>query len=717
MASNFEDRKKKDFGSGLRLSADNVENHPAGPPKHQGLSQAERAFSVASTFLSGILAINGSQWIGAPLRYINPEYYDAYMSFTKQSFAVLITSMTQWWAPTVVRVSGDASMKGQLQQMPDGSLKCNFPNRLTMMANHQLYTDWLYLWWIAYTNGMHGRIHIILKESLKNIPFLGWGAQFYNFIFVARKWEQDKARFQQHLKKLNNSTYPMWLLIFPEGTNLAKGTREASRKWAEKNGLQDMKHQLLPRSTGLRFCLEQLRDTTPWLYDCTIAYEGVPPGEFGQDIFTLRSSFLEGRPPKSVNMHWRRFHVNDIPIDDDKAFEVWLRNRWREKDYLLEYFVRHNRFPADQDWMIKGAQGKTKEAPFIETQVKSSSWEEFLMIFAPVTAFVMVLFLFYGASSGSLLKQMEQVSAQATQATQDGGNPFGQGHRPRRGSDSSMASSAAASSASAPLAGPVRRGSGGQLVTANGLPIRRFPTMSDIKKMSGKMPEPKPITVQTADGRSIQVTPTQTSEGMKLRAEEEKPKEKIVMVNGVAVRVKDTSTKSAVSAPAKATATAAATSVTAAKPKPATATVNGTTSKVAAKAPRKESGHAPIGSIKKVPPPSTKAKQAAGSQINGTSPSNPQAVKNIKPNPPKPAPKKLAPSSATSSVAGGPRKLQPGSPSKAKQHPVKTPTSTPMAKKGVPVKKAGPVTAANSPAKKNPVANTSTGPPKLSPPS
>lgn len=140
----------------------------------------------------------------------------------------------------------------------------------------QLYTDWLYLWWIAYTNSMHGRIYIILKESLKNIPVLGWSAQFYNFIFLSRNWEKDKPRFQAALKHLKKATDPMWLLIFPEGTNLSATTRQTSKAWAEKSGLQDMKHQLLPRSTGLRFCLQELKDTTNWLYDCTIAYEGVP---------------------------------------------------------------------------------------------------------------------------------------------------------------------------------------------------------------------------------------------------------------------------------------------------------------------------------------------------------------------------------------------------------------------------------------------------------
>jgi hypothetical protein len=333
------------------------------------------------------------------------------MAYTKESFAILVTCLTQWWAPTVVRVSGDSSMVGQMTKLQDGSLQCNFSDRMVMMANHQLYTDWLYLWWIAYTNKMHGFIYIILKESLRNIPIIGWSAQFYNFIFLARNWEEDQRTFKKHLGRLNKPKDPMWLIIFPEGTNLSATTREKSQKWAQKNGLQDMKHQLLPRSTGLRFCLNELKDTTNWLYDCTIAYEGVPAGQFGQDIFTLRSTFFEGRPPKSVNMHWRRFHLDDIPYQNTKAFEVWLRNRWREKDYMLEYFKRNNRFPAEDFWRDhldmdsrSSQQGEQsirsvpRPAVQIETEVKSGNWNEFVKIFAPITSVMMALTVAYGAS-------------------------------------------------------------------------------------------------------------------------------------------------------------------------------------------------------------------------------------------------------------------------------------------------------------------------------
>ena len=150
----------------------------------------------------------------------------------------------------------------------------------------QIYTDWVYLWWVAYTSKMHGHIYIILKESIKYIPVLGTGMMFYGFIFLSRKWAKDKDRFQHRLKKLSTShggplsgsqpLDPMWLLIFPEGTNLSGNGRISSKKWADKTGIEDVRHCLLPRSTGLLFCLQELEKTVDWVYDCTVAYEGVP---------------------------------------------------------------------------------------------------------------------------------------------------------------------------------------------------------------------------------------------------------------------------------------------------------------------------------------------------------------------------------------------------------------------------------------------------------
>lgn len=248
--------------------------------------QVLRSLLLAVWFFGCCVIIFTTQLIGSPLYFISKDYYYAYMAFTKQSFGVLITTVTQWGAPTLVRVSGDESVRGQIQLTDDGRLKTEFPDRLVFIANHQVYTDWLYLWWVSYTTRMHGHIFIILKETLKYLPILGQGMMFYGFIFMARKWQLDKPRLQHRLEKLKTQHSgpmsgsqvldPMWLLIFPEGTNLSTNTRKVSDSYGEKAGIEPFKHMLIPRTTGLFFCLQQLKGTVDWVYDCTVAYEGPP---------------------------------------------------------------------------------------------------------------------------------------------------------------------------------------------------------------------------------------------------------------------------------------------------------------------------------------------------------------------------------------------------------------------------------------------------------
>ena len=254
--------------------------------EHGTAMQILRSLVILSWFMATCMCIVVTQLIGSPLYFVDRSYFKAYMAMTKRFFGIAITALTEWACPTPVRVSGDKTVQGQIGLLKDGQLDGGFPHRLVLIANHQVYTDWLYLWWVSYTNRLHGHIYIILKESLKYIPFLGQGMMFYGFIFMARKWLADKPRLQHRLQKLNTAISPattdppvyepMWLLIFPEGTNLSPRTKKSSDAYAEKQGKAKFDHMLLPRSTGLFFCLQQLKGTVDWVYDCTIGYDGHP---------------------------------------------------------------------------------------------------------------------------------------------------------------------------------------------------------------------------------------------------------------------------------------------------------------------------------------------------------------------------------------------------------------------------------------------------------
>ena len=95
-------------------------------------------------------------------------------------------------------------------------------------------------------------------------------------------------------------------------------------------------------------------------------------------------------------MHWRRFKISAIPLDDLKTFDLWLRDRWAEKDALMEYYMQKGRFPADVGSDNLGEGGKRRQgAGHIETEVKPNNWYEILQVFAPIASIAIVLYYFY----------------------------------------------------------------------------------------------------------------------------------------------------------------------------------------------------------------------------------------------------------------------------------------------------------------------------------
>ena len=97
-------------------------------------------------------------------------------------------------------------------------------------------------------------------------------------------------------------------------------------------------------------------------------------------------------------MYWRRFAISTIPLDDAREFELWLRQRWIEKEALLEGYLQTGRFPADES-QEKDAKlvtngyggGKKTEGPgIIETEVRLEQWYEIGQIFVGLVTFALI---------------------------------------------------------------------------------------------------------------------------------------------------------------------------------------------------------------------------------------------------------------------------------------------------------------------------------------
>lgn len=345
--------------------------------------------------------VNASQFVFLlplrvlPFKWSRALYVDG-IRYTKGAFGCLLILMCQWFAPTKLIVSFETTGKGcfTLEDIgrivvkdKRGDVSLNLPTKFVMVANHQIYLDWLYEWCLLYfigPQGVHRYVYITLKKSLQWVPIVGWGMQFFNFIFLARSWASDRVQLSASLSTLASEAEkqdnPLAFILYPEGTLVSQDTRPISKKFADKMGIADMTHTLLPRSTGLHYSLRSLSPRIPELrlIDVTVVYPGIPPLHYGQDFYTLRSVFFDGLPPPVIHMHLRMFDVArevpigdlsgsnpeaslktgpmvevDIPEEEKRGFDEWLKGLWKEKDDSIGMFYEANSFTRENQVTVE----------------------------------------------------------------------------------------------------------------------------------------------------------------------------------------------------------------------------------------------------------------------------------------------------------------------------------------------------------------------------
>ncbi|KAK4056554.1 hypothetical protein OIO90_002402 [Microbotryomycetes sp. JL221] len=321
------------------------------------------------SFLIMILTLHAFQLvICLPLGLVLPnKYFRRLITFTKDCFGIILVVIVSKFGPSqLVLTAGQGIDLDKVCRVDDNGdvVGFNFDRQAVWIANHQQYADWIYAWILFFMADLGSGIIIILKASLRWAPI---AMQLFQFVFLDKKHTLQQSNLLQVAKNAVAWNKPFQLLIFPEGTLVSRLTRPKSASFAKTAGIDDLKNMLLPRSTGLLYCLRTLSlamdDLS--LYDVTIGYEGVPAAGYAQDFFTLKTIFGLKTPPPQVHLHLRRYEVKDLPIGivkrdrtkeqleqdvtetDKTEFQEWTRSRWREKDDLLQTFYDTGRFESE----------------------------------------------------------------------------------------------------------------------------------------------------------------------------------------------------------------------------------------------------------------------------------------------------------------------------------------------------------------------------------
>jgi lysocardiolipin and lysophospholipid acyltransferase len=293
--------------------------------------------------------------VSVSLRCVNRRLFRRVQRFFEALFVRLLLSLVQLIAPNELVMSlplepENVALTEQkfAQLFSQGSDKfadsCAV-SRDIIMANHQIYSDWIYLWALMDRIDRAGEVKIIMKRSLRQVPIFGWSMRFFDFVFLNRKWEKDQAHFRKKLDGFVESDSPFCLLIYPEGTTLNHRMLQKSESFASKLGVKPTSRVLLPRVLGMWEAVKALDKSLDGVYDLTVGYTGLTETDEPENIYTLGQLFYAGVTPAQVHYHLSYIPLKTIPCDNAEEFGEWLRSRFYEKDRLLDHFYQTGEFP------------------------------------------------------------------------------------------------------------------------------------------------------------------------------------------------------------------------------------------------------------------------------------------------------------------------------------------------------------------------------------
>ncbi len=92
-----------------------------------------------------------------------------------------------------------------------------FNKSAIIIMNHRTRLDWLFYFCVLYRTKALGYIKIILKQGLEKIPGAGWAMQAALFIFIKRKWEEDRSHlsfFINYFHQINKKVHVRFIIYF-----------------------------------------------------------------------------------------------------------------------------------------------------------------------------------------------------------------------------------------------------------------------------------------------------------------------------------------------------------------------------------------------------------------------------------------------------------------------------------------------------------------------
>ena len=282
----------------------------------------------------------------------------------------VLTQGIIWILPSyALHISGEAPTSyvndavyddsGKAQAGEKGSSKAKI-----FVLNRCSHADFLTIALLANEIDHSGHLRAILrgrKRIIQYVPFVGTMFTWFRFMFLSGRKRADEPIVHSYMKKLSKERAE-WLVFFPEPgpTPITQEAIKKSKKTAEEVGRPVLEKVLLPNASLLETCLMSLGASLEdhqdaEVYDITLAYSGYV-GEYGNssDPFGRKDdnavpsiySLLFNSASRDFHVHSKVYSLRELleTIEGGDGLEVWLDERFQQKDERLEYFAQHQTF-------------------------------------------------------------------------------------------------------------------------------------------------------------------------------------------------------------------------------------------------------------------------------------------------------------------------------------------------------------------------------------
>jgi 1-acyl-sn-glycerol-3-phosphate acyltransferase len=271
-------------------------------------------FLVSAMFFSNCL-----QLLTSPLIFISRPLVYALNSYFAGSLWLICQHMLEQQNGVRIEVSG-------MENVPENE-------SALVISNHCSFLDFCMVHSVSMRCKMIGNCRYFSKDSIKYMPFFGWGMYFAGFIFLKRNWAQDQKHINSTFETLVKNRLPVHLISYLEGTRVNPKKLKESHEYAAKNNLPLLEYTLLPRSKGFAASVKGLRNShINHVYDLTIAYYHYKRG-FGST--PSLSDYLLGRINEyQLKVHVDRYSMDEVP-ETDSEISQWLVSLYEKKNIRL----------------------------------------------------------------------------------------------------------------------------------------------------------------------------------------------------------------------------------------------------------------------------------------------------------------------------------------------------------------------------------------------